>query len=211
MAILDKTYQAVKDLDSVIHAAKEEFLTAQKAILGTYKEPIATQKLTEARAIREEIEVRETQKAKEIAVADFAKVREMVYETVTQPVPADFPATLEALKVKGDKITVSEAESFLKKYKDNYTAYSAILNLLHQLRKADDLYLKTPDAMENDIAFWERKVLTWMQNRAGLAGESDYITRLLTTSKANPLQKLAFEVEYFCNGGFAVVNSGALN
>ena len=53
--------------------------------------------------------------------------------------------------------------------------------------------------------------MIWIQDRAGLAGESDYTSRLLTTSKANPLQQLAFEVEYFCNGGFAVANSGALD
>lgn len=211
MAMLEKTIQAVKDLDNTINAAKNEFQNAQKTILETYKEPAATEKLTEARDVRTEIEVRETQAAKAIVVEDFAKVREMVGETVTQAVPADFVATLEALKAKGDKITEYEAASFLKKYSGNYTAYSAILNLLHQSGKGGDMHLVTPDMMDERITFWENKILTWMQGRAGIAGESDYMSRLLTTSKGNPIQALADEVEAFCNGSFVMDIAGKLN
>jgi hypothetical protein len=65
--------------------------------------------------------------------------------------------------------------------------------------------------MEEKIVFWENKILNWMNNRAQIAGESDYITRLLTTSKANPVQNLANEIEAFCSGSFVLDATNSLN
>ena len=45
MAVFEKSYQAAKEFESSIKAARESFRVAQKEILDTYKEPISGKKL----------------------------------------------------------------------------------------------------------------------------------------------------------------------
>lgn len=207
MKFLAKTMQAVKDYDSAILAARKEFEEAKKQLFGTYSNSVATEKLGEAREALTAFEMKETAKMKEIAKVDFAEVKDAVVAFVSTAVPEDFPATLAAIQVKGDKITDFEAESYLKKYDGNYTAYSAVLNVLKSNGKATSVHIHTPDSVKEDVERLEKIVMNWIQNRTGVGGfNSDYYSRLLTKENATPLKTLSEGIEAYIAGGFVIKN-----
>ena len=210
MTILNKTMQTVKEFDSIIRAAKEEFEAAKEQIFATYKDPAATERMAEARKILTEIEIRETEKARVAVREDFAAARDKVLSFVSESVPATFSETLEAIRAKGEKITDYEAKSYLAKYSENYTAFSALLNVLNGLGKAGGVYILTPDHVDEDVAAMEKRILHWIQNRASGGFDSEYYSRLFTKENGgNPIQLLADRIEAFISGKFILDNSEA--
>ena len=209
MTILNKTVQTVKEFEGAMMAANKEFEAAKNQILETYKDPVSVRKLAEAREILTEIEMRETKIARELVVEDFAATRNAVEEYVFRSAPADFPATLAVIQAKGEDLTDYEASCFLKKYKDNYMAFSAILGVLNQSGKMGEVHIMKPDHLDEKITMWEKKVLNWIQTRNSASAESEYMSRLLTSEKetGNPIQILAAEVESFLNGAFILDNT----
>lgn len=201
--IFEKTMQTMKDFDSVIQAANETFRTAKKTALETYKEPMATQKLREARDVLTEVKTRETQNARAAVMADFAAVRGKVNEVVTAAVPADFPATLAAIQAKGKNVSDYEAEAFSEKYKGNYMAFTTILDVLHNAGKASSRIAYKPDAIEYQIEEIERTVLHWVQTHAD-SNTDGYMTALLTSDEHSLVMKLAAEVQAFLDGGYTL-------
>ena len=151
MTYLVKTIQAVKDYDSAIVAGRREFDVAKEQILATYSNTLAAEKLGEAREALTAFEMKETALAREAVAADFAEAKKAILEFVSKSVPDDFPATLAALQVRGERITDLEAESFLNKYEGNYTAYSAVLHVLNCNGKAAKAHILTPDNLKDEI------------------------------------------------------------
>ena len=207
MKILTKTMQTVKNYDSAISAARQEFESAKQQIFATYSNTVAAEKLSEAREALTAFEIKETSAARDAVKADFAEVRSAIFEFVSKSVPDDFPATLSAIQAKGAKITDFEAASFLKKYEGNYTAFSAVLNVLNSNGKAGNVYILTPDNMNDDIAAIEGRVLNWIQNRTSGGFDSEYYSRLFTKETGSPIQMLAEKIEAFLAGGFIIDNS----
>ena len=207
MNILTKTMQAVKDFDASIVAARNEFEETKNQLFATYSNTIAAEKLGAAREALTAFELKETVKIRDAVKADFAEARSAIFEFVSKSVPEDFPATLSAIQVKGAKITDFEAASFLKKYEGNYTAYSAVLNVLNSNGKSGNVYILTPDNMNDDIAAVEGRVLNWIQNRTSGGFDSEYYSRLFTKETGNPIQMLAEKIEAFLSGGFIINNS----
>ena len=207
MKILEKTMQAVKDFDTSIVAARNEFEQNKKVLFETYSNTVAAEKIGAASAALTTFEANATKSARDIITADFAEVRNAVFEFVSKSVPEDFPATLSAIQAKGEKITDFEAESFLKKYEDNYTAYSAILTVLHSHGKAADVYVLVPDKVNDAIDDMANRVLNWVQNRTSSSFNSEYYTRLFTQETGSPIHALADRIENFISGEFILDNS----
>ena len=204
MNILTKTMQAVKDFDASIVAARNEFEATKNQIFATYSNTIAAEKLGAAREALTAFELKETVKTRDAVKADFVEARNAVFEFVTKPVPDSFTATLAALQVKGDKISPFEAASFLDKYKDNYMAYSATLKALNDFGHVADVFVKTPDGLNDDITHIEKRVLDWVNTRTSTGNTfgADYWTRLLTKDSGSPIEVLAKKIEDYLAGGF---------
>ena len=207
MKILTKTMQTVKDYDGAINAAREEFEAAKKKIFATYSNTLAAEKLGDAREALTAFEIKETAAARDAIKTDFDEARNTVLEFVSKSVPDDFPTTLAVIQAKGAKISDFEAANFLKKYESNYTAYSAVLNVLNSNGKAGNVYILTPDNVNEDIAAIEKRVLNWLQNRTSGGFDSEYYSRLFTKDTGNPIQALAERIEAFLSGGFIRDNS----
>ena len=196
MAYFEKSLQAVATLDSVLTTANETFKTEQKKLLDTLKDP--TKQIGEMRKALTETETEQKQIFREIVKTEFAAVREKVNKVVTAAPPADFTATLEAIKANGKAITEYEAAAFLAKYKDsNYLAFRTIAEVLHRLDKAKDVHIIYPDAIMKDIEESENLFLNWVTNYKG----ASYMTALLL-NKTNPITATAVKVEEFLNGKY---------
>lgn len=207
MNILTKTMQTVKDYESAMQTARKEFENTKEQIFATYSNTVAAEKLGDARDAMTAFEMKESVSASDVVKADFAEARDAVFEFVSKSVPEDFPATLSIVQVKGAKISDFEAASFLKKYEGNYTAYSAILDILNRNGKAGSVYVMTPDKLNDDIAVIEKRVLNWIQNRTSGDFDSEYYSRLFTADSGNPIRALAIKIESFISGGFILDNS----
>lgn len=202
MAVFEKTYQAVKEFESSIKAAQEAFRDARKEIMETYKDPVSTKKLGEAREILTQTEQRETLRALDAVEGDFASVNEKIMEIVTRATPVDFPATLAAIQAKGDKVSSYEANAFLQKYGDNYLAISTLLEVLHSNNKADSVHITTAEMMDAKLKALEEKIVKWIRNRHGVSGDNEYTAKMLVHETHSPILLLAAEVQSFLDGNF---------
>lgn len=202
MAVFEKTYQAVKEFDASIKAAQEAFREAKKEILDTYKDPVSTRKLAEAREILTQTEQRETLRALDAVEGDFASVNEMIMEVVTKAAPADFPATLAAIQSRGEKIGAYEANAFFQKYGGNYLAISTLLEVLHSNGKFDSIHITTAEMLDENVKALEAKIVQFIRNRHGVSGDASYNAKLLTHETQSPILLLAAEVQNFLDGNF---------
>lgn len=62
----------------------------------------------------------------------FAECLQKVKSFATEPVPEDFPATMEAIKAIGDSMSEKEAKMYFEKYQSNYLAARGIANFIHK-------------------------------------------------------------------------------
>lgn len=198
--IFEKTMQTVKDFESAMTAAQESFNAAKKEILATYKDPISTDKVKAIRDILSDTEIKEKQNARDNIKADFADVRSKVNAVVTASAPADFAATLEALKTMGKSVSDYEANAFIEKYKDNYTAFRAILDVLHSVGKANDIVPYNAEAIDREISEAEKFILDWVATFKG----ADYYSALLTSDQHSPVKGMAVRVQAFLDGGYVL-------
>jgi len=197
--IFEKTFSAVSELDLSIRTAQGVLRSEKEKINATYKGQAMEKKLSEAKAMHEKEMIAQRQKAYDTVIADIADARRSVSETISAAVPADFPATLAALKAKGGYISDYEGRIFLEKFKGNYLAFSALVDVLHGEKKALDVFLVKPDTIEEKITLLENLVLDWIQ-----ANEYDSWTAAFLTDEAyTPILKDGALVQSFIDGKFA--------
>ena len=159
MALFEKTLQGIKNLDSVLSTAANTFKTEKERIMGTYKEDVFVQKVNELKKVFDETVEQQKQACRETVQSDFSAVRERINKVVTVSPPADFPATLEAVRVSGKSISDYEATVLLEKYNGNYLAYRTLAEVLHQQGKAEDVLVMQPDAILREIEDTETKFM----------------------------------------------------
>lgn len=201
MALFEKTLQGVANLDSIMTAAHETFRKEKKRILETYKDP--AEKIGAIKKVLEATDAEQKQIFRKIVKEEFADVRQKVNEVVTAAPPADFHATLEAVRATGDGITEYEATALLAKYKgENYLAFRTVAEILHRAGRAKDVRLVYPDAIMNEIDSGEKFVLDWAN---GYTGAPSYLTGLLQHHN-NPITALAAEVQDFLDGKFELTD-----
>lgn len=195
MAFFENSLKAVVTLDSVLTTANETFRTEQKKLLDTLKDPTA--KIGEMRKALTETETEQKRIFCDTVRADFAAVRAKVNAVVTAAPPADFLATLEAIKATGSKITDYEAAAFMEKYKGNYFAFRTLHEVLTNAGKDLQCYVMYPDRMAREIDQGEQMLLNWGREWKG----KNYMGALLQHN-SNPITALADMVEKFTEGKF---------
>lgn len=188
--------QTVATLDSVLTTANETFRTEQKKLLATLKDP--TKQIGEMRKALTETEAEQKQIFRETVQAEFTAVRAKVNAVVTAAPPADFTATLEAIKATGNAVTEYETAAIIAKYKDNYLAVRTLAEVLHQGGKAKDIRVVYPDAIVEEIEVAENLVMNWVTNYKG----ASYMTALLL-NHTNPITALEEKVQRFLDGEYA--------
>ena len=195
MALFEKSLQAVATLDSVLTTANETFKTEQKRLLATLKDP--SKQIGEMRKALTDTETEQKRIFRETVQNEFAAVRATVNKVVTAAPPADFLATLEAIKVNGKNITDYEAAAFMEKYKGNYFAFRTLHEVLTKAGRELDCYVMYPDRMAREIDEGEKMLLEWGRAWKG----SNYIGALLQ-HHSNPITALADMVQKFTEGKF---------
>lgn len=151
MALFEKTIQGIRNFDSVMSTAAKTFEAEKKRIMGIYKEDVFGQKFNELKKVFDETVAQQKQACREIVLADFIAVRQQVNKVVAVSPPADFPATLEAVRASGKSISDYEATVLLEKYNGNYLAYRTLAEVLHQQGKANDVVVMNPDAILREL------------------------------------------------------------
>lgn len=159
MALFEKTIQGIRNLDSVMSTAAKTFDAEKKRIMGIYKEDVFGQKFNELKKVFDETVEQQKQACRETVQSDFSAVRERINKVVTVSPPADFPATLEAVRVSGKSISDYEATVLLEKYNGNYLAYRTLAEVLHQQGKANDVVVMQPDAILRELEDAETKFM----------------------------------------------------
>lgn len=203
MALFEKSFQAANALETNMTVARDTFVSAKKEILNTFKSPMAENKLAEAKAIFENVEIEQKANAKAAVAEDFEAARQKVIEMTTAASPADFMDTLEVIRAKGENISDFEVRAYLRKYEDNYAAFSTLCDMLHQSGKVTNVLAVKPDFIDNEITELERMVMNWIQTfKIGT-----YTGALLTDQNQSLFWKLAATVQAFLDGGFCVGDS----
>ena len=197
MALFEKSLQAVATLDSVLTTANETFRTEQKKLLATLKDP--TKQIGEMRKALTETEDEQKRIFRETVQAEFAAVREQVNAVVTAAPPADFLATLEAIKANGKNITDYEAAAYMEKYKGNYFAFRTLHEVLTAAGKKLDSFVMKPDGISSEMNQGEQMLLNWGREWKG----SNYMGALLQNPR-NPITHLAGTVQQFLEGRFVL-------
>ena len=197
MALFEKSLQAVATLDSVLTTANETFKAEQKKLLATLKDP--TKQIGEMRKALTETEAEQKRIFRETVQADFAAVRDKVNAVVTAAPPADFLATLEAIKANGKNITDYEAAAYMEKYKGNYFAFRTLHEVLTAAGKKLDSFVMKPDGISEEMNKGEQMLLNWGREWKG----SNYMGALLQ-HHTNPITHLAEQVQKFIEGRFIV-------
>lgn len=205
MAIFEKTYNAINDMNSAIEAAQETFRTAKKEIFATFKSPTAENKLSEVKVVYESAVADQRKKARETVAADVAEARRKVNEIVSAAAPADFPATLAAIQAKGRRVSDYESRAFLDKYKGNYLAFSTLADVLHDVNKAVDVLPVKPDEVKGEIDRVERDAMNVIQN----ATSDGYMMALFTSEQHSPILKSGEAVQAFLDGNFTASDDSA--
>lgn len=197
MALFEKSLQAVATLDSVLTTARNTFRTEQKKLLATLKDP--AKQIGEMRTALNETEAEQKRIFNETVQAEFAAVRDKVNAIVTAAPPADFMATLEAIKASGKNITDYEAAAFMEKYRSNYFASRTIHEVLTAAGKKLDFFMMKPDAISEEMKIGEQMLLNWCRTWE----ENSYMGALLQNPK-NPITHLAGTVQQFLDGRFVL-------
>lgn len=130
--MLENVLQNMRSFEATYIEAGDLWKRTRKEIHETYKDPIATSKLNEAKALYESTLQEAREKGVSLAQEEFEKVKNDVMGVITQAVPNDFISTLEALKSSGGNISEIEANAYISKYKGNYTALKSLLNVLKE-------------------------------------------------------------------------------
>lgn len=202
MKEFEKTLQAAKDFDSTMKMAQNTFKTVMEEINKTYKEPLATNKLREAREVLDKTKFKARQVAKEIVNEDFESVREKIRKIATAAAPDGFVADIETIRAMGNSISRYEVTSYIQKYKGSYAATRAIYETIYNSGKGE--YLKgycvlRPDSLENEMQDVENMVLNWIRSY-----NSNSYTTALMINHTNPITSLAERVQSWLEGGFLV-------
>lgn len=200
MALFEKTLQGIKDLDSVLSTAKDTFQAERKRLMDTYKDAVFAQKVKEIKRVYDETQAQQKALCLNIVQEEFSAVREKVSMVVTAAPPADFPATLEAIRASGKAISEYEAAALLEKYKGNYLAYRTLAEVLHQFGRAKGVLLNSPDSLMEELEDIENMVKNWIMGYSA----SSYMTALLT-NHTNPVTALAGTVQEFLDGQYTKV------
>lgn len=198
MAIFEKTNKAVMEFDAAMIAAKKKADEDRAYIMDRYNNTTLSEKLAEVQEELTNAETEARKAIKEVIAPDFDSVRKAVTDVVSESVPADFPATLEAVKVKGEKLTTYEAKAFLEKYKSNYLAFNSMLQTMQDNGHYNSILPVKPDEIMAKIDELQKRLEDWINNYR----KQDYYTLLIAKNKGQFINTTADTIQAFIDGGF---------
>ncbi len=149
--------EVMRTFDKEYKEKMEKYKVDEKEIRETYQQSRALPLLDELK-VKLDNEIQEIRnKAKECCESQFNNLKELIDEIIMQKPSNDFMDTLQIIKLLGDKISKTEVEAFIEKYKNNYLEIRILITVLkdNQYVKigviASDDILASIDEMESNI------------------------------------------------------------
>lgn len=190
---MKELFDAMKEYDTIRRNALETYEQEKKKIQADYGDSrVGQQKLMEAVNIRDSVISEAKKKGRNFAEQVFSELSAKVESFVAAPVPADFPAVLEAIKVTGKNLSPAEADAYMNRYGGNYTAYRSLASLYGSLGVCR-VYPVTYDGILYDISKFRSLAINFFSS----AG--NYMYRLLLHDE-NPMQSFFQNISSFLNG-----------
>lgn len=89
-------------------------------------------------------------KGKEYCDSKFTIIKDSVTKIITQKLSSDFAETLQLIKFLGNKITKTEVDAFIGKYKNNYLEIRSLIIALKENENVRNLdVISSDDILEN--------------------------------------------------------------
>ena len=197
---LKNVVQSMKNYSAAYYEASELLKRVKKEIREMYKEPTASNKLYDAK--KSYNNTIEQLKTKEINFVNniFYQIKKDIEKAIEKPVPSEFVNTLEVLKTLGSSITENEANAYLNKYSDNYTALRGLFNILKSNGKIARLSIISLDDIIKRVEKTHEMTLDFFRN-----GPNAYDSRVVI-SENGPLFELDVYLKDFLDGHYIVNN-----
>ena len=133
--VLTRVFDAMAVFDSGRKKASEDYSAAMKKIHADYgNSRVGNQKLEELKSSYDAARMEARNNGLAVVKEVFDDLEKKINDAITAPVPADFAATLEAIKATGSALSANEAELYIQKYCGNYTAYRSLVSLFDGLK-----------------------------------------------------------------------------
>lgn len=190
---LDKVLKALNEYDAVLQAAAELWNSTNKQLQYDYGNTgrVYEEKYAAGKALYDATVAEAKQKGLATVKEEFAKLHEVVRDFIAIPVPIDFITTLEAVRATGKGITEAEAEIYLDRYKNNYTAYRSLAQSIEE-QTGKPHFVVVYDAIKNEIEEQEGYVTRIFSGTA-----NGYTKALFMSEQHSPLLKLDAVLQEF--------------
>lgn len=204
---LDKVIKALREYDEVFTSAKKiwqatkDNLIADFGTNATGSSRLYDEKYAAAKELFDTTVATAKQKGISVVTEAFDEIEMKVNEFVTAPVPADFTATLEAIKATGKGLTANEAKVYLAKYQGNYTAYRSLSQYIYENLGIPTFCVRY-DAIKNDIEQYKNMSISWFDKYG-----DNLQTAFFLTDNNNPLEGFDATIEKFLGGNVGAYQS----
>lgn len=195
--MLNNTLQEMKKFESIYNKATETYKKARKEINENFKNQLSNSKLLDAKNTYESTLQDARKKGYQIAIDEFENAKKEVLNIITEDVPNGFSDTIAALQSGKFNVSEIEAEAYINKYKNNYTALKNLLLVLHKNNIAKDYKFISAEHITSTID----KVLQDIHNYYYDYIPQTYITAVMIHEKG-PVQQLINTLELFLNRTF---------
>lgn len=193
--VLNKVFDTMAVYDSGRKKASEDYTAARKQIQANYGDSkVGREKLAELKASYDAARKQAENNGLAVVKEVFDDLEKKINDAITAPVPADFPATLEAVKATGSALSASEAELYIQKYCGNYTAYRSLVSLFDGL-KVCKVFPVTYDHIMHDFNRFRAYAEGFFSNSIG-----GYMASLFL-SENNPMRVFDAGISSFLNDG----------
>lgn len=190
---MTRLFNAMKEYDGIRRNALDTYAAEMKKIHKDYGDSrVGNQKLVEAMNTRDSVLAAAKKNGLEAVEQVFSELMEKIDTFVTAPVSADFPAVLEAIKTTRENLSPAEADAYMNRYGNNYTAYRSLSSLFDSL-KICNVYPVTYDSILADVQQYHSWAVNFFNSRP------DYMYRLFL-SDDNPMKKFFENIGKFLNG-----------
>lgn len=134
--------ESLKIYDKELKERVEKYESDQKQIRETYQQQRALVLLDDLK-IDFDNDIQEMKdQGKKYCESKFKQLKDLIDEIITQKLSDDFADTLQLIKFLGDKISKTEVNAFIEKYKDNYLEIRSLFVALKDNENLKGLYLK---------------------------------------------------------------------
>ena len=187
--------ESLKIYDKELKERVEKYESDQKQIRETYQQQIAFVLLDDLK-IDFDNDIQEMKdQGKKYCESKFKQLKDLIDEIIIQKLSDDFADTLQLIKFLGDKISKTEVNAFIEKYKDNYLEIRSLFVALKDNENLKGLNVISSDDILASIDEMQRKVNSFFD----YPDTYEYIVML---TEAGPLEKFDKYIMTFINKKF---------